>query len=475
MRIYAIDNTLNSNNLQKINNKNNISDRHTLSNTNNQISFKSAEGAVIYWVARSGYELLNGTVEKAAYKRKLCEKIIDTERVKAKGDGYVDTIFALAKTHPSAEPKFNLFYLIEDFEFHSFTLKKIKNYAMKCFFPLTRECKEDSNFAHAAKVAFLRSMIDTGEYIDSEYFYKTFTDLPPEYDRDKESLAAQILKDKNARDNYISLNSRKNPDVLTYKKYIADTALIRSMPVERHSEFFKNYANSIDSLYSYSFPYIIKMLTNRTENGGQYAPIADDKNLFFGFYKNGFVHEDYDYLINNQNYYKTLYPNGFDVYTQALFCDAFFNLMESYKDNPEEGANAINVEPFMFDDMKKDYETIIKASQMKNEQEQLELFKARITEKENSGSYEIMDSVPGFIYLTGKADKLEESKECDPITKTNLDALVNNAPNYKYDNFDALGIDHLRAIVYNIRAEQERINNLPYSERADLETPWNVP
>ena len=476
MKILPVSNST-INNYQSLENGNKISYVSASLNTKNQISFKSTESIAIGWVLRGGYSILKGTPQKNAYKEAIGRRLARAGKSGQDSSVISDTLFALAKTPVSKEPKYDIFYFLGD-KFHAFSLKELKEYAIKKLFPLATECKEDANFSHAAKIALLRNMIDNGEYVDSVYFYKAFKDLPPEYDKDKEALAAQLLRDKNARDNYIANNKRKNSDIITYKKYIADAALLRSMPVERHSDFFKNYANSIDNIYDYSFPYIIKMLTNKTENGSQYAPLPSDKNLFYGFYKKGFVHAEYDYLVHNQQYYKKLYPKGFDVYTQALFCDTFFNLMGVYKDNPKRGAEDINVDEWLFDDMVKDYNTLIEA-QTKSEKEQIELFKNRIRQKRNSGSYDIMDSIPGFIYLTGKADKLKKYTESDVITNQNIDALISRKPNYNYNEFDIINVKEFEETNADIeRAEKEeadRLNNLPYSERMELENPWNVP
>ena len=476
MRIYPVNNNI-GNNYKLTNNSHHLSYMSSNIGIKDHISFKSTESLAIGWVLKGGYSILKGATKKAAYKEEIGRNIARAEKLRNAGASISDTLFALAKTPTSEEPKHNLVYFLYD-NFHVFSLKELKDYSIKKLFPLATECREDANFSHAAKVALLRNMIDTGEYVDSAYFYKAFKDLPPEYDKDKESLVIQLLKDKNARDNYIANNKRTNADVLTYKKYMADAALIRSLPMERHGDFFRDYAQSIDSVYDYSFPYIIKMLTNKTEDGSQYAPLAGDRNLFYGFYKNGFVQPESDYLVHNQQYYKTLYPKGFDVYTQALFCDTFFNLMGIYKDTPEKGAADLHIDRWLFDDMLKDYNTLIEA-QTKSEEEQIELFKERIYQKQSGTSYEIIDSIPGFMYLTGKADKLKKYTESDVLTNLNLEALVSRKPNYNYNEFDIIDVKELEETTAKIeREEKERedwLNNLSYSERAELEAPWNVP
>lgn len=432
MRISSISTDLYRNKITQKNGKNYPYTANKLMQTDS-VSFGAIEvaalagwginrltSAAIGSVIKDGYKALKTAGVQAKYKNDLVSRFVNVNYHAQNGISPVDVLFALSKSPGTEEANGFWYSSVKDKYNTAFGLKELRDCAMKSLFPLVQEGVNDFNCGHAAKVALLTNMVDTGEYLNSQYFYKAFKNLPDSlnlptplnYNRNKIVLLEKMMRDKNAakaaRD-YVGYDADE-------KRNLAITALISTLPSRYYIPFLRDYNSSIEAIYDKSY----KLVNEKIINKNTYKP-----NEFYNtLYANGLTAEmqERDYISSINSVEK-----GTFIYVQPVLEEYYMDLMEYFKDHKKEGMKHFNTEEKYFDDMVRDYEMLKYVKNMKEKDVVKKLLKLRVDEKLKSNDENIKNTVAGFLNLSGRAKEFRDILSNEPAIAKNLSAQTQEA------------------------------------------------
>lgn len=384
-------------------------------------------------VIQYGYKSLKTDLAKAEFKNEIVRRIENPNSANSASE-IVDTLFALAKTIGRDEPT-SMGYCLKDVN-NATSLTEYRDMVLQKLFPLIPEMVEDVNHGHAAKVAMLNSMIDTGEYVYSDNFINVFSNLPPVYFAEKMAMIQKVLKDKNAisaihkdiawdkaaqiaeeryKYEYKSLDDTthaysiapiaatiidaiksnrwmkrtakqiytENIPTIENKRATVNTAMILSMEPTKFQMLYTGYNLSIKEQAGKAFKYVARTLKHYD---GKYKRV----NNLYKYYSSNFKSDGSNVLSDaEQIVAKRYYMEFMDNFKQdknKLMCE--FNIGEKY-----------------YDDMYKDYMLLQNAKNKKYSSEKFDiLLQARIREKMSSDDIYIRDSASALLEMLGKSE-----------------------------------------------------------------------
>lgn len=347
-----------------------------------RVSFKGTGTYFTMLVAKEGYKILKGAKSKAKYANELAKRFAtpDTSNL---GEKVVDTIFALAKSPASLEPQTLTYQAFREGGIWAKTIGCMRDEALKTLFPLVPEVDNDKNLGHAAKVALLSSLIETGEYFKSENFYDVFKDLPDkDYSSDKIFLVKKIMFDKNIhedlyktealkkvenkasssyepqkysplfgvfgvayeliRASYIEKKEKQQcmktylPEIcqeINKKIKIASVALLSTMNSIEYEDFYDRYSDVINTQAHLAFQAVKDKLLNYK---GQ-----PEQNRFYQWYKNDFTEIPLEESMSK--------------YEQILSKKYYDDFMSTYGENKNLITKEFNISDDVYEDLFKDY------------------------------------------------------------------------------------------------------------------------
>lgn len=420
------------------------------------VNFKAGVSvSLVLLVIKEGYNGLKNNTERANFKNEIAQKMACPD-LSNNAKQLVDVLFALAKTKGRDEPA-NILYDLKDKYGYSETLKDLRSEAIGKLFPLIPVMKNDINSGNAAKAAMLDSMIDSGEYLESPYMYDGFKSLFNA--SNKESLLLKAMRDKNVwreinttyaipkakeraelsyqppednstsdslfhflksilfdmpkyiidEKNYVKRESKKLlPQIqeeFEIKKAIVNTALIHTLEVDKHQDFFSVYNDLIHSQSRLAYRNIAKML--KTDDYGKTE-------------------------------YETLYKKyaeglkGLSIPEEHLSINYLKDMCKHFKNDKETLAKEFNINPVLCNDILSDFELISKSSAESSPNNLKKLYEERINEKVASGNKYIQDSAGTLVYLSGHASGLKsllDSRQELQTARNNLKSRMeeNNA------------------------------------------------
>ena len=393
------------------------------------VSFKSFETSLTLLVAKDGYKALKNDSAKIKFKN----QIFDILKGKNVND-IINAIFALAKSPTIDAPK-SFFYKMKCEDLNLW-YEKVKALDM---FPDIPEMKGDSNSGHAAKMALMSNMIESGDYIRPIYtdksFYNAFKNLPPMYDAEKEILMKKALSDKNvlsgimnnivkprARDNaesaveggreftplylipvigvaigYAKERMEANSMAKDYipvvaskvenERAIANTALLSTMDSVKHAQFFNEYKDKISAQAQKAFRFIDDRLHYITS-------YSKYKNYFYGFYKSG-----YD-CYRDMGEWGLRARWDISEYERVLTHSYFMEFMEYLKGDKNAIMERFNIDEVYYDDLVKDHELLSKIADINDEAQINDLVSKRVDEKFQSDNEYVKESAGGLCLIT---------------------------------------------------------------------------
>lgn len=476
--------------------------KQNTTNETDSVNFKGTPYGLILLVAKEGYHSLTTDLKKAKFKSEIAKKIMNPD-VSNQSKQLVETLFALAKTKGKEEPKSAIYIWNDKFVPTSMTYLRIA--AAKNLFKLIPEMKSDANSGMAAKTAMLNSIIETGEYIESDDFYHVFKTLPAIYDNDKEALLKRAFHDNNVKstifNDYIlgeaeektGWKTEPDPDfnpldplikVMTApiknskrkkfipeasqqvqkRKCIAETALLSTMDFNKHVQFFNQYQSDIYRVSSIAFKDIENKLL--TQNG------INKKNLFYEWYKSGFTGRGKSF-VNKEDSYNL--HTDMNLYEQALSLVYFMDFMESMGNDVNAVVEKFNIDEKYAKDLIEDYKILDITKYVYDNDELNMIYQKRIREKLQSNDSEIINSCAGLIFLSGKSDVLEHHLHSmqneNRIQVANQFKAITEGRNFINGNYQCKVLSgEYQSPNYKSIDEGE----LESWERADLSTPWLV-
>lgn len=409
------------------------------------ITFRGPATTLTVLVAKEGYNTLKNVGPKAKFANELYYDICFPDTTK-NARSVVNTLFALAKSLPKDEPRgeiYNSARLLTErvSDSYNIRLSSMRLEALEKLFPLVPEMNGDVNSGHAAKVALLSSMIDTGEYVNSPAFYTAFTELSSLYLDDKVFLVKKILKDANVYRNAVALRADEMADSHYYSqeyqlppksfwksRYIqknrktifpeidkqikmTNIALLMSLNPNECRSLFLDYEDSIQAQAQIAFKAIKDKLTSERDS----------------FYTS----------------YIGQYTSGLFYSESFLGKTYFFDMMNHLGNDREAIAKEFNISEDYAEDLYKDFVLIQNTKNLTDEEEVNQLYQQRIKEKEQTEDSVIIKSIPGLLRLSDNSLKELKEKYPMPFSWSSLD--------YGNDTDD-----------------------LESWELADLQTPWIV-
>lgn len=416
------------------------------------VNFKGGiSSSLMYIVIKEGYKGLKDNTAKAKFKNEIAQKMSAPD-LSNDARQLVDVLFALAKTKGKDEPE-NILYGLNDKYDMSKTLRELRSDAIGKLFPLIPVKKNDSNHGNAAKTAMLGSLIDSGEYLECPYLLSAFKSLFN--DSDKESLILKALRDKNVvreiNETYvlpeaksIAENSYQYPedkstsdsffhfvkmifydlprDMIKQNQYVRketkncipevqqkynikraviNTALISTLDVRKHQDFFSSYRELIQSQSRIAFQSIANKLKENYEGKPEF-------NMLYKKYAEGL--------------------KDLSIPEEYLAINYLQDMYEHFRDNITGLKNEFNMGSPFCNDICKDYELLSKCPQTFDINSLKQLFRERINEKYASGNEYIQKSAGTLIYLSGRANELKSLLEAEKYDKAHnvLSTRMNN-------------------------------------------------
>ncbi|MBR6126369.1 hypothetical protein IKQ21_01655 [bacterium] len=417
MRILPVTYT-NNTNLTK--NNTNIS-----TNFNPSPSFRSFEPAGLFGrlLMLNGIGKIINNKQHLKLKRNLMEDYIKSvKNIDLEQHIPVNLLFKLSKTFADKEPNglFDMYYVLNDkFPF----IGDIRDCALRDIFPLIKEMPNDANRGHEAKVSMLESMIETGEYIKSVYFYKAFCNLPQNYDKNKVVMLEKMMNNPFYMQNYINYCNKHGDKDATSKIYSTDyllslinvaiTLLSSTLSKVKNAEFFMVHKDKLKKCNEVADSIAAGHLINK-----------DYPDYFYHIYAEG--------LTNGAN----------SVFTQAYIDKFYLDKISKLKDNKKEGMKFFGISGKYFDDIVKDFNTLTEASECN--EGFWDIINKRVNEKLHSDDENIKKSAIGFLDMSGLGKEFLDTQKADAQLKEKLEARIKEAPdmlyryghngNYRYDD-----------------------------------------
>lgn len=432
------------------------------------VSFKSGvPGTLTLFVVKEGYNALRTDLAKAKYAAELYKRIKNPD-LSNKAKQIIDTIFALAKSPAKDEPKGELYDTVSRFQFGDVTPVRIgamRNLALKELFPLIPEFSDDNNHGHAAKVALLTSLVDTGEYTDSYTFLDAFNSLSQGYKDDKVFLIKKMLKDKNVYANNFGILAENDAEYAHehYRDYpwwtVPLTPFGAMLYMSKTKDSWKKkyikenqteLQNDARNKMNIANTAIISRL-NKLEYGPLYQYRDDIMAQADAAFKSVIGR-----VISYKNCFFEKYADGFwgNPYERDLIKLYFLDLMASIHNDKKSVMDKFCVDEKHAKELIKDYEFIDVSRKSSDLDKIKKLFVKRINEKFSSDSTNIKESGKGLIELSGRREDLLpllQKKEEEMRPKTVPQSTCSTTG---YDN--------------------DGNDDLESWERASLETPWIV-
>ena len=395
--------------------------------------------------------LINGAgkvfnnIKHLKIKRKLMEDYIKSVcNIELEQSVPVNLLFRLSKMPAINEPNgfFDMYYKKNNV-FPS--IRTIRDCALKDIFPLIKEMPNDANHGHAAKVSMLESMAESGEYINSVYFYKTFCNLPKNYEKNKVVILEKMMNDpfylqsfeeycKKFGDKDSSFKSG-TPEYMLSMINAAISALVSSISRDRNPEFFK----------------INKGKLARCE---EMADLTATEHLFRNDKPNSF--------------YK-LYAGGLtkttdSFYVQSIIDKFYLDKISKLNNDIPAGAKFFDVSEKYFEDMANDFKALSKAAESNGDF--WEIINQRVKEKLNSDDKLIRESAIGFLDSSGLAKEYLNSQNVDNELRNKLNKRIKEAPNryniskhrgnYRYDDEQSyININKQKEVLSKIEDKEE--------------------
>lgn len=456
MRIERI-NKISVHNKANLKAENGILAKQSISQSADTVSFKKGVNtALVIYVAKYGYNALKTNKDKARFCIELSKRFNKPDLSNG-AKQVAETLFVLAKTSRKSEPD-NMMYRFLTRN-SKLTIRGMRMYAIPKLFHLLPEMPEDINSARAAKVAFMSSMVETGEYLDDTYFLQEFKSLPTIYNDDKVALLRKLFRDQNTltplkelamsqalkdahkvNSNYLSpdhnsdleylgkmialifapislplmmakVNSDdkkdakemfpKYMDKILKKKTIANVALLTTLDPRQFATFFDEYANTIVQQSKVAFEQIEKRLLKiYSIKNEDFIP---EKNRFYGWYKGVFSRLDGRWGLCDKDDNSAM----MSTYESTLAKKYYLDYMGYYQGDKEAIMKHFNLDEEYAEDLIKDYNLIKKTDDIKNTDELKKLYQHRIDEKKMSKNFHIQDSQYTLLSLSGRSDEIK--------------------------------------------------------------------
>ena len=400
---------------------NNISQKPQINTyKTDSVSFGTGGTYLVVRLLRKCVQPFISASKKAEHKTELMKHYIDEYANLKNGKTPTDFIFLLSK-YPSKEQLSGRIDKLYNADLPK--VSELKDCALKDLFPLMKEMSDDKNYVRAAKSDLLLNMVDTGEYINSHYFFSTFNHLPSEYDALKILIIQKTLKDKNANSEaYKKYTTKGCESNFSTDKIISSAALITAFDIGKYPSFIADYEPTLNSILVHSGEIV-------------HDRLSGEKDSFYRNYSKGFT-------------------NGpLTPYLQFLCDDYYFSFMPKFMNNKESGMEFFNVSPEYFDDMREDFKIITKYHGTNKGKELEDVLKTRIKQKLKSNDDNIKQSILGFMDISrfGKDYKhLIPANLQDSFTRETKEVYsFGDFNNYRYPSDQSyIGIDRIKSIVY---------------------------